>query len=556
MSHLLPHQPAGRLQHVWHSVEEKDGTSEPLPTEVNTVDHPRFLTVSKDRLTVRYVGRGNHSQDVGAARTNWPCPHQCFVYYFEVTIIDSGSRGSIAVGLADGEFELNRQPGWEPNSYGYHGHDGQRYFDSERGEQYGQSFGAGDTIGCGLLTDRREIFFTRNGSLVGVAFSDIKSTLYPTVGLHSPGEKVAFNLGATSFVFDIDAFAHSQREARLSQIVDTPLPEVDLESLVKAYLLHNNYGLTLAKMEAGCSGSASSAPGGSAASAASGATSAASASHGAAAGPCAHCAPEAAAALDIVERALPPPSHAPGADPPRAAKSALGDAGCKAAGDRNTSGGASEGAASPAESALRSSLTHRRELRLRLLQGDVPGALELTEGTFPGLLERHPYLHFRLKCQHFIELLRNEEPMAAVGYAQTELARYQPPKGQPPTPEAASELEEVFSLVAYEMPEAGGDLSPSHLMSVAQREATADLLNSAVLLELGAPPCSTLERLLQQLLEVHEASRKSNLGYGPNVKLVPRAAGASGGGGGGGGDRGGGGRGGGGGGGANGGLLQ
>ena len=106
------------------------------------------------------------------------------------------------------------------------------------------------------------------------------------------------------------------------------------------------------------------------------------------------------------------------------------------------------------------------------------------------------------------------------------------------------------------VPEAGGDLSPSHLMSVAQREATADLLNSAVLLELGAPPCSTLERLLQQLLEVHEASRKSNLGYGPNVKLVPRAAGASGGGGGGGGDRGGGGRGGGGGGGANGGLLQ
>ena len=113
----LPHQPAGRSTATWYSMVEEDDASEPLPTELNTIDHPRFLAVSKDKLTVRYVGRGNHSQDVGAVRTEWPCPQRCLVYYFEVTVADSGTRGSIAVGLADKHFQLNRQPGWEPNSY-------------------------------------------------------------------------------------------------------------------------------------------------------------------------------------------------------------------------------------------------------------------------------------------------------------------------------------------------------------------------------------------------------------------------------------------------------
>lgn len=219
MSTALPHQPAGRGEHTWYNLQEVDDASEPVPTELNTVDCARFLAVSKDKLTVRYVGRGNHSQDVGSIRTNWPCPQRSFVYYYEVTIVDAGTRGSIAVGLADGSFELNRQPGWEPSSYGYHGYDGRRYVDSERGEQYGPRFGTGDIIGCGLLTDRRELFFTKNGSHLGVAFSCVSGIMHPTVGLHSPGEKVAFNLGTSPFAFDIASFSKSQYEARNAQVL-------------------------------------------------------------------------------------------------------------------------------------------------------------------------------------------------------------------------------------------------------------------------------------------------------------------------------------------------
>ena len=70
------------------------------------------------------------SSTVGAVRTDWPCPQRCLVYYYEVTIANSGERGSIGIGLADVHFHLNRQPGWEPNSYAYHG-DGRRYVLSE-----------------------------------------------------------------------------------------------------------------------------------------------------------------------------------------------------------------------------------------------------------------------------------------------------------------------------------------------------------------------------------------------------------------------------------------
>lgn len=68
----LPHQPAGQSRAEWHSMLEADDPCEPLPTVLNTVDHPRFLQVGKDKRTVRYVGKGNHSQDVGAIRCAAP----------------------------------------------------------------------------------------------------------------------------------------------------------------------------------------------------------------------------------------------------------------------------------------------------------------------------------------------------------------------------------------------------------------------------------------------------------------------------------------------------
>lgn len=210
-----PHQPASRWSHAWYGTIHEDEQSV-LPTELDTTSHPRHLAVEMDKLTVRYIGRGNHSHDVGAVRTNSPCPPRSLLYYYEVTVVDAGLRGSIAVGLADESYPLNRHPGWESHSYAYHGEDGRRYHDSEKGEAspihfflfpppihfflfsphipptchpppphfvpprhrqlflclqaYGPPYASGDVIGCGLFMSSGDVFFTRNGTWLGIAY--------------------------------------------------------------------------------------------------------------------------------------------------------------------------------------------------------------------------------------------------------------------------------------------------------------------------------------------------------------------------------------------------
>ena len=45
--------------HLWYDTE--DDLKEQLPTELDTSSHSRYLAANKDKLTIRYVGKGNHS---------------------------------------------------------------------------------------------------------------------------------------------------------------------------------------------------------------------------------------------------------------------------------------------------------------------------------------------------------------------------------------------------------------------------------------------------------------------------------------------------------------
>lgn len=73
----------------------------------------------------------------------------------------------MGVGLTSKNVEINRLPGWDQTSYGYHGDDGHFFESAGKGISYGPTYTTGDTIGCGINFMTRELFFTKNGKFLG-----------------------------------------------------------------------------------------------------------------------------------------------------------------------------------------------------------------------------------------------------------------------------------------------------------------------------------------------------------------------------------------------------
>lgn len=76
----------------------------------------------------------------------------------------------MGIGLSEKSVSLNRLPGWDQTSYGYHGDDGNFFSSSGKGVEYGPTFTTGDVVGCGLNFVTRELFFTKNGQHLGNFF--------------------------------------------------------------------------------------------------------------------------------------------------------------------------------------------------------------------------------------------------------------------------------------------------------------------------------------------------------------------------------------------------
>lgn len=227
-----------------------DESLHPLPTRFSQTDKCPGLEILASGSEVRFNGITKTSDEAASVRSDHHIPKEVGIFYFEVTILSRSKDCQLGVGFSSKKANLNRLPGWEAESWAYHGDDGFVFACTASGKAYGPKFGGQDVLGCGIHFARNEAFFTRNGVFLGTAFTNVKGErLYPSVGMKKPSEHVRVNFGGKPFVFDIDGMVEREREAILQEISKADVgklhPPDDEDALVKGlvgqYLAHEGY---------------------------------------------------------------------------------------------------------------------------------------------------------------------------------------------------------------------------------------------------------------------------------------------------------------------------
>uniref|UniRef100_A0A915E3I6 Uncharacterized protein n=1 Tax=Ditylenchus dipsaci TaxID=166011 RepID=A0A915E3I6_9BILA len=224
----------------------------PLPSCWNPNDcHPN-LQIGNDFLSLKFNGSATDESAAASVRTVEAIPNDCEVFYYEVEVLSAGCNGKIAIGLGEKTAHLQDLPGWDFDSFGYHGDDGRGFFGRDTnttGYIYGDKYTTGDVVGCGLDFNKKELFFTKNGVHQGWAWVQMSTdiTYYPMFGMISPGAGVLANFGQLPFNFDIISY-HKQsvagtlvtqrgrkRESTFREISETPKKLYFLDDYQQAY---------------------------------------------------------------------------------------------------------------------------------------------------------------------------------------------------------------------------------------------------------------------------------------------------------------------------------
>jgi hypothetical protein len=164
---------------------------------------PGDVAVSSDGFTVRWTsGRGtvigSHewTQHVVTMPTD---AASAASYYFEVTVVELSSNGSVAVGLGPKSYNLARPPGWDPRSCALHSDDGVLFVESSTGRIAASGFGVGSTVGCGVNPVTHEVFWTVDGRPTNARVPGFLYDCSPMIGMDLKGV-VRVNFGEQPFV--------------------------------------------------------------------------------------------------------------------------------------------------------------------------------------------------------------------------------------------------------------------------------------------------------------------------------------------------------------------
>lgn len=126
--------------------------------------------------------------------------------YWEMHVQEATEK-IITIGFTPEDFPLNRyHPGWCLDSYAYHNDDGSAFHVQapipDHGFQWGPRFTTGDIVGAGINFRTNEVFFTKNGKFLGIAYRGVSGDeFYPTISFGSVGAKAKVNLGRKPFKF-------------------------------------------------------------------------------------------------------------------------------------------------------------------------------------------------------------------------------------------------------------------------------------------------------------------------------------------------------------------
>ncbi|EEQ86752.1 ran-binding protein [Blastomyces dermatitidis ER-3] len=242
------------IEHPPSSSDDESTPIMPLPSRWSDQYKNAGLDLLSDGLEVRYLGNPlKLDHEAASCRADHPMPPQCGIYYFEVTIMSKPKDGMICVGFTSNKASLERLPGWEPESWAYHGDDGRTFFGETQGQgtQYGPKYSVNDTIGCGVNFSTSTAFFTRNGVFLGDAFRELRNVkLYPAVGVKKqPTTHLKANFGQSPFIYDIDGLMEREKLKVQADIRATSISNLHssldettfIQELVAQFLAHGGY---------------------------------------------------------------------------------------------------------------------------------------------------------------------------------------------------------------------------------------------------------------------------------------------------------------------------